>query len=81
MTTPRGVLWSVPLLLVLHNGEEALTMPHYLPVVRERAPEELRPLVAAVSYPVFLWALALATMVPLALTMWADGRPAAAGAR
>jgi len=74
---PRGPLWLVPLLLFLHNLEEALTLPRYLAVAQARAPELLHTLVATVSYPSFLWALLVATLLPLAVVAWAATHPAA----
>jgi len=83
VTTPpsRPPLWILAALLPAHNAEEALTIGHYLPIVRERVPEALRGAVAAVTYPQLLAALALATVVPLAIVGWAHARPASGAAR
>ena len=50
-------------------------MQRYLPIVRARAPQALEPVIASVWYPVFLSALALATLIPLGLIAWAAMRP------
>ena len=42
-------LWLIPIALAVHNAEEAITFPVYLPVLRSRLPASLQPLVAAVS--------------------------------
>jgi hypothetical protein len=55
--------------------EEALAMPHYLPVAQSRAPQILQPLLTAVSVPAFLVAVSLATLAPLVIVTWAALRP------
>jgi len=49
--------------------------PRYLPVVRERVPDWARPIVTSVTYEQMLIALALATIVPLGIAIWAVARP------
>lgn len=73
--TRRTVIWLVPALLALHNAEEALSFPHYLPTVREHAPAVVRPIVAGITYPQMLVALGVATVLPFALAAWAAARP------
>jgi hypothetical protein len=69
------VLWLVPLLLALHNAEEALFFPRYLPLVVARLP----PTWQAVAGPITLgqvWlALAVVTLIPLGLAAWAARGP------
>ena len=77
---PRRVLWAVPILLALHNAEEALTMPRYLPLVRPHLPSSLRP-PAGMPTPAIFGVLAVVTLLPLGLAVWADRRPSASGAR
>lgn len=72
---PR-VLWLVPLLLAIHNAEEALLFPRYLPLVLSRLPEGWRALAGAVTLGQVGIALALVTLVPLLLAIWAFQRPA-----
>jgi hypothetical protein len=73
--TRRRALWLVAVLLVVHNLEEALTLSSYLPVIRLRLPSALRAVAGAVSYRQMLLALALATVVPLGVVIWAQARP------
>jgi hypothetical protein len=71
---PR-VLWLVPLLLAIHNAEEALLFPRYLPLVLSRLPEGWRALAGAVTLGQVGIALALVTLVPLLLAIWAFRHP------
>jgi hypothetical protein len=71
----RSALWAIVALLALHNLEEALTMPRYLPAVRARAPAPVARLAADVSPEGLRVALAVATLVPLAVVAWAWARP------
>jgi hypothetical protein len=74
----RAVIWLVPALLALHNAEEAVMFPRYLPLVRERAPDWARPFVTAVTYEQMLIALAVVTIGPLGIAIWAVARPRSA---
>jgi hypothetical protein len=67
----RTVIWLVPALLAVHNAEEAVMFPRYLPIVRERVPDWARPIVTGVTYEQMLIALAIATVVPLGIAVWA----------
>ena len=49
MASRPRVLWLVPLLLAIHNAEEALLFPRYLPLVLSRLPEGWRALAGAVT--------------------------------
>jgi hypothetical protein len=71
----RAVIWLVPALLAVHNAEEALMFPRYLPLVRERVPDWARPIVIGVTYEQMSIALALATIAPLGVAIWAVARP------
>jgi hypothetical protein len=71
----RAVIWLVPALLAVHNAEEAVMFPRYLPLVRERAPDFARPIVAGVTYEQMLIALAIVTIGPLGIAIWAVARP------
>jgi uncharacterized protein with HXXEE motif len=72
--TRQGALWLVPSFVALHNLEEAITFPHYLPAVRALAPEPLRAFLADLTFSQVLLALVIVTLVPLALTAWATAR-------
>ncbi len=71
----RRVLWLVPALLALHNAEEALFFPRYLPFILAR----LSPGWQAVAAPLTtgqVWsALVVVTGVALAVAWWARRRP------
>ncbi len=58
------LLWLVPLLLLVHNAEEALTIGPVLPLVNARLAVTLPGQPPTVSYPEFLTALALVTGLP-----------------
>jgi hypothetical protein len=73
--TRRRLLWIIPALVAVHNVEEGLTFGRYLPSVRVRLPALVRPFAAAASEPQLLFALAAATLVPLAVAIWAHLRP------
>jgi len=58
------LLWLVPLFLLVHNIEEALTAPHFLDVANRLATELLTRSLFPVSYSQFLFALAIVTSLP-----------------
>lgn len=60
----KSALWLVPLFLLVHNLEEALLMPRFLPLDPARFPAALRPLVPDVRYAQFLPALVIFTLLP-----------------
>jgi hypothetical protein len=72
------VLWLVPAFMAVHNTEEAIFFPRYLPLVLERLPEAWR----SVGGPITLaqvWAALLAvTLIPVGLAAWATLKPARA---
>lgn len=61
---PRQILLAVPGVILLHNAEEALTMPTYLPVLNAHLPGVLRALLGAIAVEQFLLALAVVTVLP-----------------
>lgn len=71
----RAVIWLVPALLAVHNAEEAVMFRRYLPLVRALLPDSARPIAAGVRYEQMLIALAIATIVPLGIAIWAVARP------
>lgn len=70
----RTVAWLVMALFTVHNLEEALALRTYLPRVGALMPERFANLVATLSYPAMLIALAtvsvLAFVVALAVATW-----------
>ena len=71
---PR-VLWLIPAALALHNIEEAITFPRYLPVVRERLPAAARPIAARLEPDGPRLALVLVTLLAVLMIAWAVRRP------
>jgi Protein of unknown function with HXXEE motif len=68
-------LWLVPTFMAVHNAEEAIFFPRYLPVVLERLPEPWRSVVGPITLGQ-LWAALLAvTLIPVVLAAWATLRP------
>jgi hypothetical protein len=65
------VLWLIPVFLALHNAEEALTFPSYLPYIATRVPVRLPP----DAYSRLLVALAVVTAIPFVVAVWAYARP------
>ncbi len=75
MASRPRVLWLIPVLLAVHNAEEALLFPRYLPLVLGRLPEGWRAIAGALTLGQVGTALALVTLIPLLLVIWAMRRP------
>jgi hypothetical protein len=73
--TRLGALWSIPAALAMHNAEEAITFPRYLPLVRSRLPEVVRPFASRVDIGDLQLALVCVTVIPLLIVAWAEWRP------
>jgi nucleoside recognition membrane protein YjiH len=74
-TSRSRILWLIPLLMALHNAEEALFFPRYLPLVLASLPEGWRAVVGPIS-PAAIWGvLMLVTLIPFILALWAARRP------
>jgi uncharacterized protein with HXXEE motif len=71
----RRVLWLVPLFLLLHNAEEAVFFPRYLPFVLARLPTAWRAVAGPVTSGQVWLALAIMTLVALGLTVWVQRHP------
>ena len=67
-------LWLIPAALALHNAEEALMFPRYWPLVRSRLPESIQASAAGFDPAAFRTALIWATLIPLAVVIWATWR-------
>ena len=74
-------LWLIPIALAVHNAEEAITFPAYLPLVRAALPASIQPLMAEVEPDGLRVALLWATAVPFMVLLWVTLRPASLGAR
>ncbi len=59
----------------MHNTEEAITFPRYLPLVLARLPETWRSLAGPITLGQVWAALAVVTLIPFALAAWATLRP------
>ena len=75
MASRPRVLWLIPLLLAVHNAEEAFLFPRYLPLVVGRLPEGWRHIAGALTLGQVGTALALVTLIPLLLAIWAARQP------
>jgi Protein of unknown function with HXXEE motif len=71
----QTAIWLVPILLTLHNLEEALLFPRYLPLAVARLPEGLQAIAGAITLGQVWIALAVVTAVPFGLAAWAAARP------
>jgi hypothetical protein len=69
------VLWLVPVLLAVHNAEEALFFPRYLPFVLARLPPAWQAVAAPLTTGQVWSALAVVTAVAFAVAWWAHLRP------
>jgi hypothetical protein len=78
---PRRVLWLVPILLAVHNAEEALFFPRYLPFVLARLPAGWQAVAAPLTTGQVWSALAIVTMAAFGAAGWAHVRPESRVAR
>jgi hypothetical protein len=76
-----GALWLLPAALVVHNAEEAIAFPRYLPAIRERLPDILRPVASTIEVGDLRLALIVVTIVPLLIVLWTTRRPRSGFAR
>jgi hypothetical protein len=71
----RRILWVVPILLALHNAEEAIFFPRYLPFVLARLPSGWQAVAGPVTSGQVWLALAATTLLGFVVALWADRRP------
>ena len=71
----RWAIWLLPLVLALHNFEEGIFFPRYVPRVLARLPADARDWIGPVSLREMGIALGLATVIPLGFSLWAAARP------
>ena len=74
-------LWLIPAALAIHNTEEAIAFPAYLPLVRSRVPAAMQSLVAGVDPGALRVALLWATLIPLLILIWVTWQPESRAAR
>ena len=67
----RSLLWLVPLAMVVHNIEEAVSLHASLPAIRAAVSTRLGDATRIPSEPQYFAALVLVTLVPLVLYWWA----------
>ncbi|MEP6686847.1 MAG: HXXEE domain-containing protein [Gemmatimonadales bacterium] len=72
---PRRLLWLVPVLLAVHNAEEAIFFPRYIPFVLARLPAGWQALAAPLTTGQVWGALAVVTLAAFAVAGWAHRRP------
>jgi hypothetical protein len=71
----RSVVWLVPILLAIHNAEEALFVPRYLPFVLYRLPAAWQALIAPLTTGQVGAALGVVTAVAFLVAWWSSQRP------
>ena len=74
--TRRWAIWLLPPVLALHNLEEGVFFPRYVPRVLGRLPTGVRDWIGPVSPREMGVALVLATVIPLGFCLWAAACPA-----
>jgi hypothetical protein len=72
---PGPILWLVPILLAMHNAEEAIFFPRYLPFVLSRLPSGWQAVAGPVTSGQVWVALAAVTVLGFAVAAWAVRRP------
>lgn len=75
----RTVVWLVPILLTLHNAEEALAFPAYMRRMRTLLPEPFASLEASLSYSTILGALTVLSALAFLIALVAAARPKSQG--
>jgi hypothetical protein len=68
-------VWLVPVLLTVHNAEEALAFRAYLPRTRTLLPEPFASLAASLPYSTLLIALAVVSVAAFLIALAAAARP------
>jgi hypothetical protein len=71
----RTIVWLVPVLLTVHNAEEALAFRAYLPRMRTLLPEPFTGLAASLSYSALLLALTVVSVAAFLVAAAAAARP------
>ena len=68
-------MWLVPVLLTVHNAEEALAFRSYLPRIRTLRPDPFASLGAELSYPALLIALTVVSVAAFLVAAATAARP------
>lgn len=75
------MLWLIPAALAIHNVEEAITIPRYLPLARERLPEFAGAIAGQLEASTLQRALVWVTLLAVVVIAWAACRPESVLAR
>jgi hypothetical protein len=70
----KALLWLVPVLLTIHNLEEALVMPAFIERRNASVPGPMREILPPVTYRQFLTALIIITVIPYLIALLWIGR-------
>lgn len=70
----KTLLWLVPVLVTIHDLEEALFMPAFLEKRNASIPDSLRGIIPTVTYRQFLIALVIITIIPYVIALFLNGR-------
>ncbi|HTK47613.1 MAG TPA: HXXEE domain-containing protein [Gemmatimonadaceae bacterium] len=73
--TRRAAIWLVPLVLAVHNAEEAIAFHRFLPRLATSLPGPLRTIEQRLTFGSMLTVLALVTLVGVAVALWSTLRP------
>lgn len=65
----KALLWLVPVLLTVHNLEEAITMPAFLATRNRAVAGLLGEIMPPITYKQFLTALVIITIIPYLITL------------
>jgi hypothetical protein len=72
---PRMLAWLLPVVFALHNGEEALTIDRYLPVLKSEIPAWAAAWVPELTASLYLVALPVVTGLGVLAGLWVLLRP------
>jgi hypothetical protein len=71
----RTLIWLAPLLLTVHNAEEAVAFTSYLPHAAALLPVPLAAVATRITYPAMLVALAVVSSLAVLVALVADRHP------
>lgn len=71
----RTAIWLVPVVLAVHNAEEALAFRRFLPRLASSLPGPLRLIEQRLTFGSMLAVLVLVTLVGVAVALWSTFRP------
>lgn len=77
--TKQKLIWLVPLLITVHNAEEAVLMPFVLAKRNAIIPQSSHGLLPVITYPQFLLAVFVMTALPYPIAYYAQRDPQRCG--